>query len=561
MNTTLPIEEIKGNKGKMIYSFQAGSLGPSYYRLHDEYEGVDFSSLKEEDHPLWKTERIELRSVGIDIGSSTSHLMFSKLVLRRLGAKLSSKFVVVERTVTWKSPILLTPYKTSQLIDTESLSQFIADSYRKAGFSQNEIDTGAVIITGEALRKENAEAILGLFASEAGKFVCATAGPNLEAMLAAHGCGGVKKSFSDGVERTVMVVDTGGGTTKVAIARRGVVRETAAINVGARLLVTDGDGKITQVEKAAKVIGDELGINISLGGEISDASKDKFSSLLADLLFNLLERRPLTPLAEKLMITPPLSFSGPIDLVIFAGGVAEYIYDCEKEDFGDLGGRFGREIRKRCTTPEFGIPLANADERIRATVIGASQYTVQVSGNTIFVSDEELLPLRNIQVISPELPPEEALNREEISRAIEKALLHFDIVDGEKQVALAFHWDGGPAYSRLRALAEGIKNAMKNSIEAGLPLILVIDTDFGGLVGNILRRELGVKNEIISVDLVHLHNFDFIDIGEKLKDVHAVPIVVKSLVFMTEREKVFLGKSEEDHTHDHHHHHHNKSIH
>jgi ethanolamine utilization protein EutA len=535
---------------------------PPPLKLHDEYEGFDFAELQsEEDHPLWKTERVELKSVGIDIGSSTSHLMFSRLVLRRFGIHLSSKFVVVERKVVWKSPILLTPYVNHNLIDTRKLSHFVENSYRQAGFTPEEIDTGAVIITGEALRKKNAEAILGLFAAQAGKFVCATAGPNLEAMLAAYGCGGVKKSFSDGIEKKVMVVDVGGGTTKVAIARRGLVRETAAFNVGARLLVTDQEGRLTRVEKAAKVIGEELGINISLGNHITEASKQDIASLLADILFNVLERRPLSPLAEKLMITPPLNFSEPIDLVIFTGGVAEYIYDCEKGDFGDLGEHFGKEIRKHCRSSAFGIPVDDAEEKIRATVIGASQYTIQISGNTIFITDEALLPMKNIQVISPELPSEDALNREEISRAIEKTLRHFDIVEGEQQVALALHWDLGPAYPRLRALAEGIREAFKNSIKAGLPLILVFDTDFGALVGNILRRELGVDNEIISIDLVHLHNFDFIDIGEILKDVEAVPLVVKSLVFMTEKEKVFLQKDTEDQPHPHHDHHEHNHTH
>lgn len=254
------------------------------------------------------------------------------------------------------------------------------------------------------------------------------------------------------------------------------------------------------------------------------------------------------------MITPPLNFSEPIDLVIFTGGVAEYVYGCEKEDFGDLGERFGKEILNHCRSSTFGIPVDNAEERIRATVIGASQYTIQVSGNTIFLSDESLLPLRNIQVISPALPPEEELNKEAISRAIEKSLLHFDIVEGERQVALAFHWELGPDYPLLRALAEGIREALKNSLKAGLPLILVFDTDFGALIGNILRRELGVDNEIISIDLVDLHNFDFIDIGEKLEDVKAVPIVIKSLVFMTEKEKAFLQQADEGQLHHHHHH-------
>ena len=539
------------------------NLFPLSYRFHDEYEGLDYSDLaSEEQHPFWKTDRVELKTVGIDIGSSTSHLMFSRLVLRRIGVQLSSRFVVVERKVVWKSPILLTPYVNHCQIDAEELSRFVGDSYREAGLTPEEIDTGAIIITGEALRKENAEAILGMFSAQAGKFVCATAGPNLEAMLAAYGCGGVRESFADGNEKTVMVVDVGGGTTKVAVCRRGVVRETAAVNVGARLLVTDPEGRLIRVEKAAEVLGAELGLDISLGQPLAAAAKQQVSALLADILFNVLERKPLGPLAEKLMITAPLSYAEPIDKVIFTGGVAEYVYGCEEGDYGDLGALLGRDIRRHSSLSSFGIPICDADEKIRATVIGASQYTIQVSGNTIFISDESILPLRNIQVISPEMPPEEELSRETIAGAITKTLRHFDIVQGQQRVALALHWDCGPAYPQLRALAEGIKEAFKESIEAGLPLIIVFNTDFGSLLGNILCRELGVQNAIVSIDMVHLNNFDFIDIGEKLPDVGAVPIVVKSLVFLTDREKVFLRRTAEqdmhcitDHDHDHDHDH------
>ncbi len=537
------------------------NLFPLNYRLHDDYEGLDYSDLaSEEEHPFWKTDRVELKTVGIDIGSSTSHLMFSRLVLRRIGVQLSSRFVVVERKVVWKSPILLTPYVNHCQIDAEELSRFVRDSYRQAGPTPEEVDPGAIIITGEALRKENAEAILGMFSAQAGKFVCATAGPNLEAMLAAYGSGGVRESFADGNEKTVMVVDVGGGTTKVAVCRRGVVRETAAVNVGARLLVTDQEGRLIRVEKAAEVLGAELGLDISLGQPLAAAAKQQVSALLADILFNVLERKPLGALAEKLMITPPLTYSEPIDKVIFTGGVAEYVYGCEEGDYGDLGALLGRDIRRHSSLSSFGIPICDADEKIRATVIGASQYTIQVSGNTIFISDESILPLRNIQVISPEMPPEEELSRETIAGAITKTLRHFDIVQGQQRVALALHWDCGPAYPQLRALAEGIKEAFKESIAAGLPLIIVFNTDFGSLLGNILCRELGVQNAIVSIDMVHLNSFDFIDIGEKLPDVGAVPIVVKSLVFLTDREKVFLRRTAEqdmhcitDHDHDHDH--------
>ena len=184
-------------------------------------------------------EMLTIRSVGIDIGSSTSHLVFSQLILRREGSAFSSRFRVTDRKVLYRSPILLTPYISGTLIDTANIQEFVHESYRQAGFTPETVDTGAVIITGEALKKENARPISELFAKESGKFICASAGPNHEALLAAHGCGAVALSESENA--TVMNIDVGGGTTKLCLIRNGVVTNTAAVSVGARLIAFDDE--------------------------------------------------------------------------------------------------------------------------------------------------------------------------------------------------------------------------------------------------------------------------------------------------------------------------------
>ena len=177
---------------------------------HDDDDHDDLVTL-DEDHPMWRSERISLTSVGIDIGSSTSHLIFSRLILRRQGISLSSRFVVIKREIVYESPIMLTPYLDKTTIDTDQLNDFIHEAYGRAGLTRNDIDTGALIVTGEAAKKKNAEAIAALFAEEAGKFVCATAGHNLEAILAAFGSGAVTASAAD-EKLTCMNVDVGGST-------------------------------------------------------------------------------------------------------------------------------------------------------------------------------------------------------------------------------------------------------------------------------------------------------------------------------------------------------------
>src|ERR671919_2284597 len=513
----------------------------------DEFGEEADEMLMDEEHPMWRSERITLNSVGIDIGSSTSHLIFSRLTLRRQGVALSSRFVVINREIIHESPILLTPYVDKTTIDTNQLGDFIHEAYRNANMTPEDIDTGALIVTGEAAKKRNAEAISALFAAEAGKFVCATAGHNLEAILASYGSGAVHMTYHEGGDFTVMNVDVGGGTCKIAIVQQGKVIDTCALEVGARLVAMDDNGKINRLEDTALKIAKMAGISLSLGGTMSEADKEKFSQVLCDSLFEVLERGKLSPQVEDLLLTPNIEFKEPIHAIMFSGGVSEFIYGYEKRNLGDLGIQFGRRIRERANKLAGGhIPLRPADVRIRATVIGASQYTVQVSGNTIYLSHPDLLPLRNLQVITPEFEQTEGISAPEIKNSVERALQRFDATDTERAVALAIRWELGPSYPLIRTLAEGLVGAMNGHINQGQPLVLVFDADIAKLMGNIIERELIPGAGIISIDGIDLKDFDFIDIGQELPDAKAVPVVIKSLIFRHTE----MGRG-----HSHHHHH------
>ncbi len=498
---------------------------------HDwEHEDVADMPLDEE-HPMWRSERISLTSVGIDIGSSTSHLIFSRLILRRQGIALSSRFVVVKREILYESPILLTPYLDKITIDTRKLDEFIHEAYHQARLTPKDIDTGAVIVTGEAAKKKNAEAIAALFSAQAGKFVCATAGHNLEAILAAHGSGAVAMTVNEGGDFTVMNVDVGGGTCKIAIVKRGAVIDTAALEVGARLVALDEDGRINRIEDAGLKIAEAAGVQLTLGASLKEDEKEKMARVLCDCLFEVLERGSLSPLTQSLMLTPEVAFKDRIDAVMFSGGVSEYIYGFEKGDLGDLGNHLGRRVQERAQRLAGKIAVKTAEVRIRATVIGASQYTVQVSGNTIFLSHPDLLPLRNLQVVTPQIMQKEPLAAVDVQSAVERALQRFDIHDGERAAALAIHWELGPSYPLIRTLAAGVVEAMKEHVNRGQPLVLVFDADIAKLVGNIIERELSPGSGIISIDGIDLKDFDFIDIGEEIPDAKAVPVVIKSLIF------------------------------
>jgi ethanolamine utilization protein EutA len=531
---------------KLMENFETEAL--ILHEGHEDEFGEDEDGLvMDEDHPMWRSERITLNSVGIDIGSSTSHLIFSRLTLRRQGVALSSRFVVVNREIIHESPILLTPYIDKTTIDTDKLNEFIHESYRQANLTPSDIDTGAIIVTGEAAKKKNAEAIASLFSAEAGKFVCATAGHNLESILAAYGSGAVGMTHHEGGDFTVMNVDVGGGTSKIAIVQGGKVIDTCALEVGARLVAMDESGKINRLEDTALKIAKMAGIDLALGRVMSEDDKEKFSQVLCDSLFAVLERGQLSPQVEDLLLTPKLEFKEPIHAVMFSGGVSEFVYGYEKRNLGDLGVHLGRQVRARANRLAGGkIPLRPAEVRIRATVIGASQYTVQVSGNTIYLSHPELLPLRNLQVLTPEFEQTEAITAAEIKSAVQKSLQRFDILDSDRAVALAIRWELGPAYPLIRTLAEGLVGGMKEHVEQGQPLVLVFDADIAKLMGNIIERELIPGAGIISIDGIDLKDFDFVDIGEELPDAKAVPVVIKSLIFR---------HTEKGRGHHHHHHH------
>ncbi|MCC6177313.1 MAG: ethanolamine ammonia-lyase reactivating factor EutA [Chloroflexi bacterium] len=503
--------------------------GHGYIHDHGEDDDAWDDPVEITESYVYSGDLIELTTVGIDVGSSTSHLIFSRLRLQRLGQHLSSRYVVVSREVLHRSPILLTPYTPDYAIDAGKLAAFIREAYRAAGLSTEAVDTGAVILTGEAVKRTNARAIADLFAAEAGKFVCASAGHNLEAVMAAHGSGAAVRSRETG--KTVLNVDIGGGTSKLAICQAGEVVETASLEVGGRLVALDEEGRVSRIEPAARAIADAIGVPLRLGGLLSDPDRARLGAALAAYLVQAIRRAPLDGPGADLWVTPPLASSLPIDEIIWSGGVSEYVYGRETQDFGDIALGLAQAVLGHAEAGDLPASVHAGGERIRATVIGASQFTVQVSGNTISVTDPGLLPIHNLQVIYPRLPNGEAVEPASIAEAIGASFRRFDLVEGETPVAVALDWVGIPSYQNLRTLADGIVAGLPNSIRLGQPLVLVFGGDVGKNVGAILREDLGLTNEVISIDGIDVKEFDFVDVGAMLFPARAVPVVIKSLIF------------------------------
>jgi len=496
---------------------------------HDHHHNeTDFDD--EAEHPLWKLDTITLTSVGIDVGTATSQVIFSQLVLRRLGKEFSSRFVVTERDTLYLSPVHFTPYTADrQRIDDQALGLLVDAAYREAGLTPHDIDTGAIILTGEAIRRDNARAIADLFASQRGNFVCATAGHNFEALLAAHGSGAV--AYSAEKQCRVLNIDIGGGTTKLAVAERGRVLGTAAFHIGGRLLATDADGTITVLETGAQMLARQAGVEWRHGRRVTSAEIEQLANYMAQAVLALVRDEAPTSEIAALWLTDPLKEPKHYNAVIFSGGVGEYVYGKESKSFGDLGVPLGRALRSRINDGELPWPVAPARECIRATVMGAAQHTVQVSGNTIYCSDQNLLPQKNLQVLRPDLDLSDEIVSARITEAIEKHFRAFDLTEGQTQVALVFRWDGPPTAARIAAFCRGIIDGLRETLKIRRPIYLVFDRDLAGLIGRILRDDFSIESPLLCLDGVSLSDFDFIDLGKTLEPSGTVPVTIKSLVF------------------------------
>jgi len=520
---------------------------------HDEFD----SDGPLEENPLWIQDNVTLVSVGIDIGSSGTQVIFSKIHLRRLAEELTSRFYVVARDTLFLSPVSLTPYSSETRIDDKALRKIVEDAYEAAGLAPGDIDAGAVILTGEALRRENAQGISAMLSEAGGDFVCATAGHHMESMLAAYGSGAAKASLELG--RRVLNIDIGGGTTKLGLVDKGQCVATAAFHVGGRLQVVDENFRITRLDPAGKHHAKRAGFDWSLGDQVTSADLDAVADVMAETLIVALTQRPAPHDVEHLYLTDPIADFGDLGGVMFSGGVAEYVYDREPRDFGDMGKRLGSALARKIAQGRFPWPMLPARECIRATALGASEYSVQLSGNTSYISNPgTLLPRRNLQVIQPAFEFGDEVEGQALGKAILSHRKAFEVEGAEIEIALAFHWKGMPAYDRIFATAQGIAIGLADHIAAQKPIYVMLDGDIAQTLGAVLREDCKVMSEILVIDGVMLMDFDYIDLGKVRIPSYTVPVTIKSLVFSEDprglRSKERIHHVEADHDHHHHDH-------
>ena len=476
-------------------------------------------------------ESVSFVSMGLDVGSSSTQIVFTRLQMRGPGEHRALRRQTKSRETLYLSPIAVTPFLDDGSIDEVRLRGTIASAFRAAGLTPDDIETGAMILTGEAARRSNAAAIAHLVAEDVGELVCAAAGDHMEAMLAAHGSGAVEAS-REGAGRRILNVDIGGATTKLAVVDDGHVTATAALAIGGRLIVVDKANRITRCDAAGVRLAQRAGVVCSRGAILEPDARARLGATMADALLAALRTRPAPADIASLFVTDPVAEYGAIDGVMISGGVGEYVYGRESRDFGDLGRSLGQSLAARIAEGALPWPLLPAGECIRATAFGASEHSLQLSGQTIYISNHAaLLPRRNLPVLQPPFDFALDFDGEALAAAIAAHRAAFGLAGEAAQFALALRWRGPPDYSRLRSLAVGIAAGLPDLIAWAAPLCIMIEGDAALSLGAILRDELKVASEVLVIDGIVLRDFDFVDIGRLRLPSFTVPVTIKSLLF------------------------------
>ncbi|SHK09676.1 Reactivating factor of Adenosylcobalamin-dependent ethanolamine ammonia lyase [Paramaledivibacter caminithermalis DSM 15212] len=469
-------------------------------------------------------------SVGIDIGTSTTQLVFSRITIDNTASMASvPRIKIIDKEVIYRSDIYFTPLRSLKEINSLEVRKIIEKEYKKANIKPEDVDTGAVIITGETARKDNAREVLNTLSGLAGDFVVATAGPDLEGIIAGKGSGAAQISKEKGA--IVVNLDVGGGTTNIAVFKNGEAIDTACLDIGGRLIKLNKDTlEVTYVSSKLKQLAESIELNVFEGKRLTLQELNKLTMRMAEILEEVLGFREKSSELSLMLTDYDLKRDYDIDYVSFSGGVADCIYcECEMDlfQYGDIGILLGEAIKK--SNLERKKYMVKPAETIRATVVGAGSHTTDISGSTITI-DEEVLPLKNIPILKL-TNEDEKLSFKKLSSIISDKLKWFRLEKDKQQVALAIKGVKNASFKEIQELSRAIIDGMKEILETNLPLIIIVENDIAKALGQALKAQLGYKKEVICIDSVMVENGDYIDIGNSIANGKVVPVIVKTLLF------------------------------
>ena len=459
-------------------------------------------------------DKTAILSVGIDVGTSTTQVVFSKLQMDNAGGYFSvPRVAIVDKEVVYKSEVYMTPLKTDVLIDTEALRDIVAAEFRKAGYRPEDTDSGAVIITGESARKENADAVLKSLSDFAGDFVVSAAGPDMESLIAGKGSGAWQYSMDHHCR-------------------------VANLDIGGRLICMNPQGIITKVSPAAAVMAQAAGVSVSVGDRCDELKLTAVTRQMAAALNVYLGVGTDTSAGGKAdailrQIKTPGSSDFPrpekVQAVFFSGGVADLIYHESMDTwaYGDIGVLLGRAIRESRLFTDF--QKMEPGETIRATVVGAGTYTTTISGSTITYSGD-IFPLKNIPVIKLDEELQEACFAGETEPVIRRIQWVLGQNDAERFI-LAMPGKRNPGYTEMKRAAAAIRQIMDRVQPLGEPILLVIESDIAKAMGQMIRQQPDLKRQVVAIDSIHVEDGEYVDMGKPMMNGMVIPVVVKTLIF------------------------------
>jgi ethanolamine utilization protein EutA len=468
-------------------------------------------------------------SVGIDVGTTSTHLVFSRLDLANESTSdRVPKITISSRSLLHAGDIYETPLVENIAIDAVAVRSIVEREYAHAGLTPAKIECGAAIITGETAMMRNAEAVIQELSSLSGDFVAASAGPHLESVLAGRGSGAADHSKRTG--STVCNIDIGGGTTNLAVFSGGELVDTACIGIGGRFLRINDCLQLLSMTDSGETFLDGVARRKKIGDQLDEDELRHLGFVLAEAMIQYLVSAKTPQIAERLLITDPLRFHYTIDEYCFSGGVAAMMADPASSPFryGDMGGCLANGLRE--SIGERGIKFQIPKDPIRATVLGAGLYSMQLSGTTVAV-DSSSLPLKNISIAHPfRSPLDEVTDLDHyVSESISEWLLRHDHDWSERPLAIALNTCACLDFSATDHLARALAKAFQDH-NARQPLIVISTQDIGMAIGRLLRGYLPVS-ELVILDGLSTNGGDYIDIGKPLPSKSALPVVVKDLIF------------------------------
>lgn len=468
-----------------------------------------------------------LLTVGIDLGTSTTQLVLSELTVENFASAFTvPRISIYDKKVIYRSDIIFTPLLNQSEIDAEPIKAFVAEQYRQAGIHKQDIQMGAVIITGETARKSNANNVLRALSGYAGDFVVATAGPDLESIIAGKGAGA--QTYSETKRKPVVNLDIGGGTTNLAVFKDGEVIDTACFDIGGRLIKLDQQQKITYIAPKIQEIINKKGLTLHLGDQATEQNLLPIISELVAVLENSIGLGTQSPFYQLLVTNHPLRKGEELPIVTFSGGVADCLNTTSTNLFkyGDIGLLLGKYLRKSLIFSEKEV-LESA-ETIRATVVGAGSHTAEISGSTIAYR-EQILPVKNIPILKL-AQEDETLTVTELGQRIQEKL-NWHRIEETPQIALAIRGMSNPTFADIQRYGQGIVEGLASLVAEQIPIIVMVDEDMAKALGHALSAHLPKDYPFICLDSVKVENGDYVDIGLPVAEGAVLPVIVKTLVF------------------------------